>query len=226
MSVLDKTFDVACADSRGLGQSGFPTAQYQMSDLAADASQFADHLGWDRFSVMGVSFGGMVAQELAVTSPERIERLALVCTSPGGEFSAYPLQDLAGLDPDERASVFPTIVDTRFTSEWIAQHRDAQVLLERLVATQTAVKSERVLEGEAMQMKARAGHDVLDRLHRATCPTLVASGRFDGISPPVNGEAIATRIPGAEFRVFEGGHAFFMQDPTAIGAIVGFLEHP
>ncbi len=66
-----------------------------MADLAHEALQLADHIGWDTFMVLGVSFGGMVAQELAVTSPERVRRLALVCTSSGGPGgSSYPLHTL------------------------------------------------------------------------------------------------------------------------------------
>jgi 3-oxoadipate enol-lactonase len=56
-----------------------------------------------------------------------------------------------------------------------------------------------------------------------TCPTLVACGRYDGIAPPANSEAIAARIPGAELRTYEGGHAFVAQDPAAIPEVMGFL---
>ena len=73
------------------------------------------------------------------------------------------------------------------------------------------------------QIEARAGHDVWDRLPSITCPTLVACGRYDGIAPLENGRAIASRIPRAEFRDYEGGHAFLVQDPAAMGDLVGFL---
>ncbi len=72
-----------------------------MADYAADALALLDAVGWDTCRVVGVSFGGMVAQELAVTAPERVERLALCCTSPGGVGGAsYPLQELAALPVD------------------------------------------------------------------------------------------------------------------------------
>lgn len=77
--------------------------------------------------------------------------------------------------------------------------------------------------GELAQLDARRHHDVWDRLDRIGCPTLVASGRYDGIAPPANGEAIAGRIPHAELRLYEGGHAFFAQDRTAFGEIIEFL---
>jgi pimeloyl-ACP methyl ester carboxylesterase len=64
---------------------------------------------------------------------------------------------------------------------------------------------------------------VTDRLGAITCPTLVASGRYDGIAPVANGEVIAARISGAELRVYEGGHAFFAQDRAALPEILDFL---
>ena len=67
-------------------------------------------------------------------------------------------------------------------------------------------------------------HDVTDRLGAVTCPTLVASGRYDGIAPPANGEAIAARVRGAQFRVYEGGHTFFAQDPAALPDVIAFLR--
>ena len=63
-----------------------------------------------------------------------------------------------------------------------------------------------------------------DRLHRITCPTLVACGRYDGIAPEANGRAIADRVPNATVRVFEGGHAFFGQDPEALPEVLDFLD--
>ena len=62
-----------------------------------------------------------------------------------------------------------------------------------------------------------------DRLAAVTCPTLVAAGRYDGIAPLPNSEAIVARIPGAELRVYEGGHIFFAQDPTALPEVFDFL---
>jgi 3-oxoadipate enol-lactonase len=88
----------------------------------------------------------------------------------------------------------------------------------------TMDKAETVRQGEALQLEARRGHDVYDRLPRISCPTLVASGRYDGIAPVANGEAIAHQIPDATLRVFEGGHLFFIQDPLAFPEIVDFLR--
>jgi 3-oxoadipate enol-lactonase len=218
-------FDTAVHDQRGLGRTSIPSGRYTMADYAADASALLDHLGWASCRVVGVSFGGMVAQELAVTWPERIERLALMCTSPGGEGGAsYPLHELAALLPDERASRSAPLLDTRFTPEWLASHPSDQAVVDTIAASARTAKTDEQRRGEREQLEARRHHDVFDRLSAVACPTLVASGRFDGIAPVANGQAIASRIPGAELRVYEGGHLFMVQDPRALPEVLTFLS--
>jgi 3-oxoadipate enol-lactonase len=78
--------------------------------------------------------------------------------------------------------------------------------------------------GYSRQLEARRDHDVWDRLHLVTAPTLVQAGRFDGIAPPRNSEAICSRIAGARLREYDGGHAFLWQDPTAWADAVAFLS--
>lgn len=216
-------FDVVAHDQRGLGRTSVPPGPYEMADYAADAAALLDHVGWDRCRVVGVSFGGMVAQELAVTWPERVERLALVCTSPGGAFPSYPLHELEEQSPEGLAAIGATLLDTRFSAEWLATH-DADRALAELVAQRRASPSTgEARRGEREQLGARSRHDVVDRLGRITCPTLVAAGRYDGIAPLANAEAIAARVPNASLRVYEGGHMFFVQDPTAMPEILAFL---
>jgi 3-oxoadipate enol-lactonase len=217
-------FDVLVHDQRGLGRTEIPPGPYAMSDYAADAEGLLDHVGWDRANVVGVSFGGMVAQELAVTSPERIARLALLCTSPGGAGGAsYPLHELADLPERERSELGTLLLDTRFTPEWLADHAGDRALAEMMAARRATGKSAEQLRGETEQLAARSRHDVCDRLHNIRCPTFIACGRFDGIAPPSNGEAIAARIPDAQLKVYAGGHAFFAQDPAALPDVLGFL---
>jgi len=216
-------FDVLAHDQRGLGRTTIPPGPYSMADYAADAVALLDHVGWDRCALVGISFGGMVAQEIAVTWPQRISRLALVCTSPGGAGRAsYPLHELAELPPAEAAAVGLRLVDTRFTPEWLDSHPQDRALVDAR-AGGAATKSAEVRRGELEQLGARRGHDVWDRLRAVTCPTLVAGGRYDGIAPPANSEAIASQIPGAELRLYEGGHLFFLQDRAAYPDIVSFL---
>jgi pimeloyl-ACP methyl ester carboxylesterase len=217
-------FDVLVHDQRGLGRSAIPPGPYTMAEYAADAAALLDHVGWEQTRVVGVSFGGMVAQELAVTCPERIERLALLCTSPGGSGGAsYPLHELAPLPEAERAPIALALLDSRFTPEWLAEHPSDRALVDMMAARRDGSKAAEQLRGEALQLEARREHDVCDRLPRITCPTLVACGRFDGIAPPANGEAIVEHVAGAELHVYQGGHAFFAQDPAALPDVLAFL---
>ena len=166
----------------------------------------------------------MVAQELAVTWPERITRLALVCTSPGGPGRAsYPLHELAALPAAEAAALGLRLLDTRFTPEWLAAHPHDRAMVEARADRNATPRSDATRQGELEQLDARRHHDVWDRLPRVTCPTLVAGGRYDGIAPPANSEAIASQIAGAELRLYEGGHLFFLQDRAAFPDILGFL---
>ncbi len=200
------SFDVVGWDHRGLGESSSDGSPVTMADFAADALAIADSLGWQEFSVFGVSFGGMVAQELAVTSPERITRLVLGCTSPGGAGgSSYPLHERP--DPEAMA----TIVDTR-------TGKAAELM--QLMGSVRSVPKE---PGYELQLQARRTHDVWDRLDRITAPTLVQAGRFDGIAPPENSARIASRISGSVLKEYDGGHAFYVQDPVAWSDALAFL---
>lgn len=195
-----------------------------MADYGADAAALCEAIGWDRYRVIGVSFGGMVAQELAVTVPERIERLALLCTSPGGpDYASYPLHTLADKSPEERAELGLWMLDSRFSPEWLATHDGDRAVAEMATGRANVAKSDDVLRGERLQLEARADHDVTDRLASITCPTFVGAGRYDGIAPVTNSEAIAERVPTAELHVYEGGHIFMIQDPQAFPEIIDFL---
>ena len=216
--------ELVAHDQRGLGLTEVPPGPYTMADYAADAAALLDHVGWERCRVVGISFGGMVAQELAVTWPERIERLALLCTSAGGPGGAsYPLHELEDLTPDDRAARAPLLLDTRFTPDWLESHPADRALADLMASRAAAPRSDEQRRGEGEQLQARRHHDVFDRLGRISCPTLVAAGRYDGIAPPANSEAIAAGIPGAELRLYDGGHAFFAQDRQAFPEILEFL---
>ncbi len=224
VAVYADRFDVVAHDQRGLGRTSIPPGPYSMADYAADAAALLDHVGWDSCRVVGTSFGGMVAQEFAVTYPERVERLALLCTSPGGVGGpSYPLEQLRDLPAAERAELSMRLLDSRFDAEWLASHPGDRVLAEGLASRAGTTEGTEAARGEQEQLGARAGHDVCDRLGQITCPTLVAAGRYDGIAPMANGENIASRITGAELRTYEGGHIFFMQDPAAIPDVLDFL---
>jgi pimeloyl-ACP methyl ester carboxylesterase len=216
--------EVVAHDQRGTGETSVPPGPYTMADYASDALALLDHLGWERCRVVGVSFGGMVAQELAVTRPDRVERLALLCTSPGGAGgSSYPLHDLPAVPAEERAAIRRAILDSRFDDAWLAAHPMDRMIEAQMRVRAEAERSAEQRRGEDEQLGARRHHDVWDRLPSITCPTFVACGRYDGIAPLANSEAIVRRVPQATLHVYEGGHAFFLQDKSALADVVAFL---
>jgi pimeloyl-ACP methyl ester carboxylesterase len=223
LSLVGKGCTVLAFDYRGLGASTPSPGPYDMSTCATDALGVLDAAGWVTTRVVGVSFGGMVAQELAVTAPRRVERLALLCTSSGGAGgSSYPLHELEDLDPDARAAARRGLLDDRFDDAWLAGHPGDRALVE-LLDGRDADDDPVAVAGRRAQLAARWGHDVWDRLGAIACPTLVAGGRYDPIAPMANSAAIASRIAGAELRAYDGGHAFFVQDRAALPDIISFL---
>jgi pimeloyl-ACP methyl ester carboxylesterase len=225
IGALAKDNEVLAHDQRGLGKTSIPEGPYTMADYASDGARLLDHVGWIRCSVVGISFGGMVAQEFAVTWPDRVNKLVLMCTSAGGDAgSSYPLHELASLAPDARQQKMALLTDTRFTPEWLRDHPDDAQMLSMRAEQAALPKDKDVLRGERLQLQARIGHDVADRLHRISAPTLVTAGRYDGIAPVSNSEAIAARIPQAELKVYEGGHLFTAQDRQAMVDIREFLR--
>jgi pimeloyl-ACP methyl ester carboxylesterase len=224
LGVLRSRFDLLAHDQRGLGRTEVPEGPYSMADYARDAIALLDEVGWTSCRVVGISFGGMVALEMAVTVPDRVERLALLCTSPGGaDHASYPLHELEDLSEDERAKVQLKLMDTRFDAAWLAEHPTDRAFVEAAADRWRMPKSDRQRRGEREQLHARRDHDVVDRLGRITGPVLVAAGRFDGIAPPANSEVIASSVPDAELRVYEGGHLFVVQDRRALPEVMDFL---
>jgi len=196
-----------------------------MADYAADAAALLDHVGWSTARVFGISFGGMVALEFAATWPARVERLALLCTSPGGDGgSSYPLHTVASLPVDEQEALRLRLADSRYNAEFLAEHPFDQRLVDFAAAGRALPKTAEQMRGEAMQLEARAHHDVWSRVGAITCPTVVACGEFDALAPPANSEAIASRIRGSELRRYQGGHAFVWQDRQAWPDINAFLS--
>jgi len=216
-------FEILAYDQRGLGQSAVPPGPYTMADYGNDAAALLGALGWGPVPVIGVSFGGMVAQELALRHPDRVSALVLCCTSAGGAGGAsYPLHELQALPETERAIRQLALSDRRRDARWRAAN-PAQ--FERLLDfSRASQRNDRNQTGAELQLAARAGHDTWSRLPDLTLPVLVTGGVHDDIAPVENQHALAGRIPGAMLQLFDGGHLFLIQDKRAYPAIVQWLH--
>jgi len=224
---LGSHFEILAYDQRGLGQTSIPEGPYTMADYGNDAAALLAARGWDSCLVMGISFGGMVAQELAIRHPGRVRRLVLACTSSGGAGGAsIPFDELAQLEGAARVQRQIEMMDTR----WDAARRSERAAEYKLMVDAMSghlrfgQQSPEVARGAALQLEARRHHDTWDRLATIACPTLVCGGRYDGIAPPQNSARLAAQIPGAELALFDGGHGFLWQDPAAFPRILGFLS--
>ena len=225
--LLVANFTVLAFDQRGMGRSGKPARDYSMADYADDAAGLMAALGWDSAAVLGYSFGGMVAQELALRHPARVERLVLMSTSAGGAGgSSHPLHELAELDDGERVRRLLELADSRRTAQWQAAHTGLWQSLvdDGLAALRLGADDPLQRAGSLRQFGARRGHDTWDRLPGLTMPASVFAGCHDAIAPPQLQRRLAERIPGATYREFEGGHLFFVQDPSAAPIVVEALS--
>ena len=223
---LSERFEILAFDQRGLGQTDKPDVPYTMGDYAADTDALLEVLGWKSCMVMGVSFGGMVAQEFALRYPQRVEKLVLACTSSGGAGGAsYPLHKLSGVPLRERAIRMIELLDTRYDKAWQAAHpRQFKVMVDQRVSRYRFDEDEpgRAI-GARRQLEARMNHNTYDRLPHLQMSIFICGGTYDGISPPKNLRALCWQIPKAQLEFFDGGHGFLLKDPRAYQHVIDFL---
>lgn len=227
-SPLNERFRALHYDQRGLGQTSKPEFEYTMFDYADDAAALIEAVvlptGATACHVVGTSFGGMVAMHLAVRRPELIDRLVLLVTSPGGAHASYPLHDLELMEPDDAFATRMRLYDRRWDPAADEPIPNLGAVYDFIVARSHDTPSPERAAGLARQLRARAGHDVVDQLESIRHRTFVGCGRFDDVAPVANSEVLAERMPNAELHVFDGGHILGFQDRTMWPAVIGSLS--
>ena len=208
---LARSFDVILFDNRGIGESDAPPGPYTVAELAADAIQVLDEAGVERAHVLGTSLGGMVAQELALSHPERVDRLVLACTTPGGpESFPMPAQTVALM---ERGATLRQFVENALAPE------PAEGIVERILRHREATAQP--LEAWTAQAAAGAAFDALDRVAGIAAPTLILHGTADTVVDSRNTALLALRISDARVELFPGGgHLFFWEEPERFVEVV------
>ncbi len=214
-------FQVITFDNRGVARSEDPGGAMSIKALAQDAVAVLDAAGAERAHVLGVSMGGMIAQELALDYPERVAGLVLTATHCGGAEQIPPDREIA--DSVERF-FHPTGRDAPdFTAlEW-SPATPAEVIKrqEKLAAAYPA--SMGVMQ---RQWAAIEAFDACGRLADITAPCLVVAGEDDRLIPPANAEMLAARIPGAKLKLIpRAAHQVLIEQPEkANAAVLEFLE--
>jgi len=216
-------YRVLTFDQRGTGLSDKPDMPYTIAMIADDTATLMDHVGIAQAHILGVSMGGMIAQEFALRYPAKTRSLVLGCTTPGGAQSiraggpAMAAYSTKAMSAEERGRA---LAEAAFTKGFIEKHPE-------LIPSMIEQRKQRPIDpvGFARRMAAAQAHDVYDRLAQIRCPTLVITGKDDALIPWENSRLIAQRIEGARLSVLEpAGHCFWLEQPEqSYDAIVHFL---
>ena len=209
VSALAERYRVITYDTRGHGDSPAPPGPYTLDDLADDVVALLDEVGVRHAHVVGLSLGGMTAMRLAARNPERVHRLALLCTS--AEVDPQPfLARARAVREHGTAPVAPAVVGRWLTPPYAGEHPDLVARLEAMIAGADD-------EGYAACCEVVARLDLRADLGRITAPTLVVSGADDQALPPVHQKAIVEGIRGAELiSVHPGAHLANLEQPQQI----------
>lgn len=217
---LATRFRVITFDPRGIGKSSFASEPLTMRLLADDTAALLHDLGIEQAHILGVSFGGFVAQEFALAYPEATRTLSLCCTSFGGPNHVSPSIDILtavlsrnGFNSEERIR---RILLPAFSPDFVRSHPGEVDEVIKLRLANPVVE-----EAFNAQLKAGIGFDAESRVGGIKAPTLVLSGEADAIVPVQNSRNLAEQIPGARLRLVAGGsHLFFIEQPDEFNRIV------
>jgi 3-oxoadipate enol-lactonase len=200
---------VVAYDNRGSGRSTVTPGPYSIAGLASDAIALLDFLEIESADVFGMSMGGMIAQEMALSRPQRVDRLVLGCTHCGLRHSPRPEREAGrafAMETDDWAVRMRALAPFAF-----ARGVDG-AMLERFVEKKSADVQE--AEGYRAQIAAVLAHDTYDRLGEIRQPTLILTGDDDRVIPAAASEVLHERIPHSLLYVIRGaGHLFFLERP-------------
>lgn len=220
LAALEEDFELLLYDHGGIGRSASRAGELTIAGLAADALALLDALDVPAAHVFGISLGGMVAQEIALAAPERVLTLMLGCTSCGGTQSSPTPPEVVGqltaavLSGDRERVLrtgFGFVVSRAYAGDpehyaaFAAAARHHPATLTALMAQKAAVER----------------FDAYSRLRGLRVPALVVHGSQDALLAPINGDLVASLIPGARFELLEGaGHLFFWEQPRRTAQLV------
>ena len=221
LGVLEDSFELILFDNRGAGRSGpLGEGDHTIADLAGDAIGLLDALEIESAHVVGISMGGMVAQEIVLAVPQRVRTLTLGCTFPGGPEAKMTDMEVVGLlaeavlsGDDERT--LRVGYEVMIAAEY-GEQEGAYELYSELAGQYRAP-----IPVLMAQLSAIMGHDTSARLGEVEVPTLVIHGTADRLMAAENGELIARLIPGAQLELLDGsGHMFFWEQPQRSAQLV------
>lgn len=224
LPVLTPHFKVLTFDNRGVGRSDDSEGDYTAKVMMEDTIALMNHVGFDKADVCGLSMGGMIAQELAITHPERVNALVLCVTHSGGEKQVTASPETAdlfqrmveeGTDEAKMAAAAALFADVTLKTK---QH---------LIAAYGEISLKHPVPAEILrkQWGAVAKFDAWRRLPQISAPTLVLTAEDDRLIPPENAKILADRIPDSQLVILpDAGHQVLIEQAEAANkAILDFL---
>jgi 3-oxoadipate enol-lactonase len=216
---LEPHFECVVFDNRGMGLSGRAELPFTIADMATDTVALLDALEIESAHVVGISMGGMIAQELALAHPERIRTLTLGATYCGGpKGTLMAPEDLQLLDEamasGERERVFRAMWEINLSPGF--RENEGRFTAFKEMGEALPAPGPVILQ----QMRACGAHKASERLAQISVPTLVIHGDEDRLLGPSNGREIAALIP-ARLEMLEGvGHMFWWEQPQRSAELI------
>jgi len=233
---FSKHYRTIVFDNRGVGRSAKPVGPYTIHQMADDAVALLDVLDVERAHVVGVSMGGMIAQELVLRHPSRVRGLVLACTYPEPDENIEAMRQfsLTQFGGSVTASGEMRIDLTTLNPMMLLQHMLPMVFNPEFIQKELpkllqvfggALQYGFSLEAILGQVEAVMSHSATDRLHHIASPTLVLTGDADRLVPPANSDILAKLIPGAKLvKVPGGSHGFNFEVPDVFNReVLSFL---
>jgi 3-oxoadipate enol-lactonase len=215
--LLAERYETILFDNRGIGESEAPPGPYSVAQMTEDTLRVLNEAGVERAHVLGTSLGGMIAQELALAVPERVQKLVLACTTAGGP-SAAPMPEQTVKLMAEAATLAPEVAMRRFVENALAPD-PPEGMVEEILAHR--IETAQPIGAWLAQAGAGASFDAWDRIPGLEMPTLVLHGTSDNVVDVRNAEYLAERIPDSHVEFVPGcGHLFFWEQPERFVRVV------
>ncbi|MEA2391050.1 MAG: 3-oxoadipate enol-lactonase [Solirubrobacteraceae bacterium] len=194
-----QAFKTVIFDNRDVGQSGYVDAPYEIRDMAADALALADALELESFHLLGVSMGGMIAQEMALSAPERIRTLTLAVTYANGGRYARTKSRIWGADFARRSQeeIVEDLMLLTMSEEFYENEEGVAFLRQMMLANPHPQRP----EGFRRQLEAASAHDSRDRLGALAMPVHIIGAEHDILIPVWKSHELAELIPGSKLSV-------------------------
>jgi 3-oxoadipate enol-lactonase len=220
LDLLERSFECFVFDNRGIGRSKLTEGKVTTAGMAADAAGLLEALELERAHVLGISMGGMIAQELALAHPERLLSLTLGATYCGGEGATLMGPEASKLLGDaiqsgDRERVYRAMWEINLSPTFRSD--DAGFAAFEQMASALPAPRDLVFR----QMRACVRHDTRARLGDIQVPTLVVHGTEDQVLGVDNGRQVASLIPGSRLELLDGvGHMFWWEQPERSAELI------